>query len=752
MKREVILLENHEVIEGLITDIIYYNEENGYAVCEVEIDEERSVCVGSLPGISAGENIKAVGTWKTHPTYGDQFSIVTYEKQMPKTKKSIEKYLASGIIKGIGPTIAKRIVKKFEDKTIEILEKEPERLEEVKGISLSKAQKIGETFQAQSELRNVMLFLQDYGISPTYALKIYKKYKARTIDIIKTNPYRLADDIHGIGFKKADIIADMIGISRESEHRIKSAIKYILMQSSQNGNTFLYKDKLYDLVSKLVNVEVELIDNALLELQMNKEIFQDNKSEAIRVYLAVFYYAELNVARKLLDIAAVKIKDDDKKINNTIDEIQKSQDLQLAKNQRLALKEAATKGVLVVTGGPGTGKTTTINSIIYLLEQQGNEILLAAPTGRAAKRMSEATDREAYTIHRLLENNFLSEDTTSQMFERNEENPLEADVVIIDEVSMVDILLMNSLLKAIMPGTRLILVGDVDQLPSVGPGNVLKDLIESECLDVVVLDEIFRQAQESAIVMNAHRINTGRYPVMNEKNKDFFFIKRIAHESVIETVIDLIKTRLPKFYNCSPIEDIQVLTPMRKSILGVDSLNKELQDALNPKSSRKREKEYRESLFREGDKVMQIKNNYNIAWKILNKYDYPIDEGLGVFNGDVGKVKEIDNRNEKLTVIFDDKKIVEYDYSNLDELQLAYAITIHKSQGSEHPIVILPIHSGPHMLLSRNLLYTAVTRAKKYVVIVGIEETVRKMVDNKREINRCSSLDERINECKDLMI
>lgn len=748
--KESKIVDNGVIIEGLVTDLVYHNEENGYTVCEVELEEEKIIAVGILPGLHPGENIKAIGEWKIHPTYGDQFSIDSYEKTTPKTVQSIEKYLASGVIKGIGPALAKRIVQKFKEETLNVIEQQPEKLEEVKGVSLTKAQQIGEVFHEQRELRQVVIFLQDYGITPAYAMKIYKKYREQSIELIKVNPYRLADDIHGIGFKKADHIAKSMGIEPGSHHRIKAAIKYILSQASVNGDTYQPEELLKNKVEGLLEIEIELIENALLELQMAKQIYCETRQNVKRVYLMSFYYAEINIAKKLLELVDLQDDIDIKEAEKLIDQIEKNNGVSLANNQREAVREAMNNGVLVITGGPGTGKTTTINSIISMLEMQDNDILLAAPTGRAAKRMTEATGREALTIHRLLEINAFSESGNSQMFNRNEENPLEADVIVVDEVSMVDTMLMNSLLKAIVPGTRLLLVGDVDQLPSVGPGNVLKDIIASEGIPVVRLNEIFRQAGESAIIINAHRINTGEYPELNIKDKDFFFMKRSVQEEVIGTIIQLIKTRLPKFAKCSSLEDIQVLTPMRKSPLGVERLNEALQEALNPPHKNKKEKEFRHVLLREGDKVMQIKNNYNISWKIYNKYDYPIDEGVGIFNGDVGRVKEINERLEKVTVQFDDKKVVEYDYGNMDELELAYAITIHKSQGSEHPIVILPIHSGPPMLMSRNLLYTAVTRAKRYVVIVGLEDTVKRMVDNRREFNRYASLNDRIKDMNEL--
>lgn len=741
------IVKEQITLEGLITEIVYYNEDNGYTVCEIEEEDNKMIGVGTLPGIHPGEYIKALGYWKVHNIYGEQFIIETYEKKEPETATSIEKYLASGIVKGIGPALAKRIVTKFKEKTLHIIESQPEVLAKVKGISETKAQQIGQLFHEQQELRRTVMFLQDYGITAAAALKIFKRYKEQTIDIVKGNPYRLAEEVQGIGFKKADHIAQTMGVAANSQHRIKAGIRFALRQASTTGHTYLPKSMLKERVNALLAIDIEVIENALLEMQMAEKIYYENREGVERIYLRNFYRAELAVAKKLLELGAfVDEESVDEGLEKMINKIEKENKIELAEQQKMALREAEKNGLLIVTGGPGTGKTTTINSIISLLEMQGHSILLAAPTGRAAKRMTEATDREALTIHRLLEINGFREDGNNQMFNRNEENPLETDVLIVDEVSMVDITLMRSLLNAIVPGTKLLLVGDVDQLPSVGPGNVLRDIIKSDEVPVVRLTEIFRQAGESAIITNAHRINTGQYPELNLKDKDFFFMRRGVQDEVIGTMIDLIKNRLPKFAKCSPLEDIQVLTPMRKTPLGVDNLNIVLQEALNPPSKSKKEKEYRETLFRVGDKVMQIKNNYNISWKIYNKYDYPINEGVGVYNGDMGRIKEIDTRHEQVVVQFDDKKVVEYEYSNLDELQLAYAVTIHKSQGSEYPIVILPLHSGPPMLLSRNLLYTAVTRSKRYVVTVGLEETIKRMVDNDREIKRFSSLEDRLKD------
>lgn len=738
-------MEDKFTIEGITESIIFYGSDSGYAVFILKTDKEEITCVGTIVDLHEGENLKLKGDWIFHPTYGDQFKINLYERTIPNTEQGIEKYLASGIIKGIGEKIAKRMVQNFGIKTFEIIEQEPQRLAQIKGITEEKAQFISEIFYEQRDLRNIIIYLQQYNITPTYATKIYKKYKSNTIAIIKSNPYRLADDILGIGFKTADQIAKNIGIEAESTNRIKSGIKYILSESSNDGHVYLPKDILINNTSQLLELPTELIENTFKELQMEKQVYQEFLEEKEIIYLSFFYNAEISVAKKLLEINQISDNIKTSVLNKKIKKIEQLQSIKLADNQRQAVREAMTNGVLVITGGPGTGKTTTINIIINLLEEEGNEIMLAAPTGKAAKRMTEATGKDAQTLHRLLEINYLQDNNKRQNFGRNEDNPIEADVVIVDETSMVDIMLMNSLLHAVAPGTKLILAGDADQLPSVGAGNVLKDIIKSNCIKTVRLNEIFRQAEESAIIMNAHRINNGSYPIINEKDKDFFFMRRMSTESVIETIVQLIVDRLPKYINSNKKGDIQVLTPMRKGLLGVHSLNQILQKALNPPAHNKREREFRNTIYREGDKVMQIKNNYNMLWYMKNNFGAKIDEGIGIFNGDEGIISHINNTNSSITVIFDDGKIVDYDSnSQIDELELAYAITIHKSQGSEYPVVIIPIHSGPPMLMSRNLLYTAVTRAKKLVVIVGLQDTINKMVDNSREIDRYSSLDYRL--------
>lgn len=733
-------MEKQVIIEGVVEDIIFQNKDNGYTVCTIEYEGEEVACVGVIPDVHSGEDLRMIGEWTTHHIYGKQFKVEFYERSIPTTVQGIEKYLGSGVIKGIGPKLAKRIVKHFGTDTFRIIEQEPLVLAQIKGISESKANQISEIFHEQYELRRAMLFLQDYGITPNYASKIYKKYRDQTMQVIQTNPYRLAEDIWGIGFKKSDEIAGRMGISKDSPYRIKTGILYVLNSFSNNGHTYMPKQILMQQTTQLLEITPEQVENGMIELHIGKDIIIKTQKGIDIVYLSAFYHAEQWIARRLVDMAEYEDYEPNPYIEKDIDQFQKDNGIELASEQRVAVKEALSNGVVVITGGPGTGKTTTINTIIHMLEKQELEVMLAAPTGRAAKRMSEATGREAQTIHRLLEIEFIQEDSKKQSFTRNEENPIDTDVLIVDEMSMVDVVLMNALLKAMIPGQHLILVGDADQLPSVGAGNVLKDIINSQRIKVVRLTQVFRQAQESAIIMNAHRINQGEYPISNQKDTDFFFMQRSNQNEAVDTLLELATQRLPKFQKCDPLRDIQILAPMRKGVLGVQELNKSLQDALNPPHPSKVEKEFRTGIFRAGDKVMQIKNNYNTPWKIYSDAGIKYDEGVGVFNGDCGIIQEIDHSRELITVVFDDQKTVEYDYGQLDELELAYAVTIHKSQGSEYPVVILPIHSGPPMLLNRNLLYTAVTRAKELVVIVGLRETVNKMVDNNKEIERFSSL------------
>lgn len=722
--------------EGVVEEIIFTNEVNGFTVCEIQNDEETIIAVGFMPFINVGETLKVTGKMVNHPDYGEQLKVEMYEKTLPKTIEAIEKYLGSGLIKGVGPATARKIVKRFGEGTLNIIQFHPEELATIKGIKLEKALKIGEIFAEQKELKDVVMFLQEYGISPSFSAKIYKHFGSGTIEKIRSNPYILAEEIHGITFKTADRIAKTIGIAPDSEHRIASGIKYVLSQAAAAGHTFVRSDNLTEYTSNLLDVDISNIDNVLISLVMDKSVYVEKCEDHNRVYLSAFYNAELGVARRLFNLSMAEFKFDLKDFDKKIEAIQEKEGIILADKQKEAVREALTNGVLVITGGPGTGKTTIIKTIISLLDGEGYEVALAAPTGRAAKRMTEATGYEAKTIHRLLEIGYVG-DGDQLVFMKTEGNPIEADVVIIDEMSMVDILLMNNLLKAIAYGTRLILVGDVDQLPPVGAGNVLSDIIKSGIIKTVKLTEVFRQARESMIVVNAHCINRGEDVVLNEKDKDFFLVSRNTPMEIAKTILELCSTRIPNCYGFDPMKDIQVLTPMRKGIVGVSNLNKELQEILNPQDKNKREKVFRDFSFREGDKVMQIKNNYNLKWE---KKDNPLENGTGVFNGDTGIICEIDNEEQRVVVCFEDEKIVSYDFTIIDELELAYAVTVHKSQGSEFPVIIMPVFSGPPVLLTRNLLYTAVTRARNLVILVGSKKCLEDMIQNDRETNRNSDL------------
>ncbi|MCL1882337.1 MAG: ATP-dependent RecD-like DNA helicase [Defluviitaleaceae bacterium] len=736
---------NQEILDGMIESVIFHNEENGYTVFSlrpseitVNMDEEDITCTGYLSNPLEGENIKVVGAWVENPKYGKQFSVTRAERVKPTTVEGIEKYLASGVIKGIGAKTAKNIVARFGEDAFDIIENSPEKLSRIRGISLKKALQMSESFHAQHDQRRVMLFLQEHGISPAASMKIYKQYKDEAIETVRQNPYRLADDIDGIGFKTADAIAFRMGISRDAPERVSAGVRFCLWEATGEGHTYMPTSALLRQASELLYCPQNMVENELARMQMERHIIREKiegEDEPL-VFVSALYYAELKVARKLAALNAA-FSSPPASIENL------SHGLTLSDSQHEAVISAVTKGVFILTGGPGTGKTTVINIIIGLLEQKGLSVILAAPTGRAAKRMSEATGREAKTIHRLLEVSFISEDSRRQVFKKNEEDPLETDVLIVDESSMIDILLMKSLLDAVAEGTRLILVGDIDQLPSVGAGNVLKDLIASDCLPVARLTEIFRQAAESAIITNAHKINKGEYPAINDKEKDFFFVRRQTPEDVTHTILDLILNRLPAYKNFDSLHDIQVLTPMRKSTLGVTHLNNVLQAKLNPPSQKKREREYGSVIFREGDKVMQIRNNYDATWEIFEK-NYRTDFGEGVFNGDMGTIHSISD--EELCVLFDDNRRVNYTFSQLDELELAYAVTVHKSQGSEYRVIIIPVFGGPMMLLTRNLLYTAVTRARELAVLVGIPETMHRMVDNNRITNRYTALARRLRD------
>jgi exodeoxyribonuclease V alpha subunit len=735
------------MIEGYINRIVFRNDENGYTVMSIQMEEDEVTCVGSFTFISEGEFLHATGNFTQHPVYGEQFIVESYEMKEPEDLFSMERYLGSGAIKGIGAALAGRIVKRFKESTFRIIEEEPERLAQIKGISERMAKDIYRQFEEKRDMRSAMLFLQQYNISGNLAVKIYAEYGQRMYDIIKENPYRLAEDITGVGFKTADDIARYVGIGNDSEHRIKAGILYTLLQASNEGHVYLPEEEMLQKSKTMLNAEESNIIRQLTALNIEKKIILKETEREKLVYSSLFYYMELNVARMLCDLN-IQYELKPELVRRQVAKIEGQFQIELEEQQRIAVSEAAGNGLLVITGGPGTGKTTTINTIIKYFEAEGMDILLAAPTGRAAKRMTETTGYEAKTIHRLLELSKLSDNQENKFsFERNESNPLETDVLIIDEMSMVDISLMHSLLKAVSVGTRVILVGDVNQLPSVGPGSVLKDIIDSHSFNVVKLTKIFRQAAGSDIIINAHKINDGEQICLNNNSRDFFFLKRMESNVITAVMINLIKNKLPAYVNATPYE-IQVLTPMRKGELGVERLNQVLQQALNSPSPEKKEKEYHQTIFREGDKVMQIKNNYQLTWEVRSKYGITAQSGTGVFNGDAGVIKEINLFSEQLVVEFDDSRLVNYSFSQIDELELAYAVTIHKSQGSEYPAVVLPILDGPKLLFNRNLLYTAVTRAKKCVTIVGSEAMVQFMIDNKSEQSRYSGLCDRIKELR----
>ncbi|RHT23715.1 ATP-dependent RecD-like DNA helicase [Clostridium sp. AM33-3] len=747
-------------VSGYVEKIKYRNEENGYSILSVNSDGLDYVLVGTFPYISEGDFIEASGRDVEHPIYGDQIQVESYELKAPEDTASMERYLGSGAIRGVGTALAARIVQRFKADTFRIIEEEPERLAEVKGISEKMAQAISEQMESKKEMRQAMMFLQEYGISMSLALKIYNEYGSRMYSIIKENPYRLADDIQGVGFKMADEIAQKVGIFTDSDFRIRSGIYYTLLQSVANGHTYLPQEELLASASELLHVDPAVMEKHLTDLQMEKKIVvkvneekllkpeEDDSTPASRhVYASQYYYTELNTARMLHDLN-LRGAEPETEIRKKLEKICEEERIEPDELQIRAVVEAVNSGLLIITGGPGTGKTTTINTIIRYFEQEEMEILLAAPTGRAAKRMTEATGYEARTIHRLLELTGVpsdDKDTSGMHFERNEENPLDADAIIIDEMSMVDIYLMHALLRAVNPGTRLILVGDTNQLPSVGPGNVLRDLIASGAFDVVQLTRIFRQAAESDIIVNAHRINDGERIPLGKRSKDFLFIRREQPDAIISAMLTLVREKLPNYVHADMF-DIQIMTPMRKGALGVERLNTILQSFLNPKDPSKPEKEVGGTIYRVGDKVMQIKNNYQIEWETRNRYGIPVDSGAGVFNGDIGIIREINTFAEELTVEFDEGKMVDYSFKQLEELELAYAITIHKSQGSEYPAVVIPVYSGPRMLMTRNLIYTAVTRARACVCLVGIPEMLQAMVDNEVEQRRYTGLKIRIQE------
>ena len=730
------------VIEGVVEEIIFRNENNGFTVGKLNTSDGLITIVGNVPFINLEELISIEGDWIYHPTFGEQFKFETIQTMVPSTVKGIENYLASGLLPGIGPKTAEKIVELFGMDSLDIIQYNPERLKEIPGIGDKKLEKISQAFEEQRDLRDIMVYLQQYEISVNNGIKIYKKYGRDTIKVINDNPYKLSEDVYGIGFKTADKIAEKMGVSKESPYRFEAGLKFTMMQSANDGHCYLPESELLQKASLLLEASEEQLQDPLRDLALRNSFYIIRDGDQNLVYYMPYHIAENTVARKIVELSRVQFDELEVDLESEIKKIEKVEDVEFGNKQIIAIKESLENGITVITGGPGTGKTTTINAIIKICEDLDLDVLLAAPTGRAAKRMTETTGREAKTLHRLLE---FAPFESEMGFNKGEDSPLEADLIIIDEASMIDILLMNNLLKAIDPGTRLILVGDIDQLPSVGPGNVLKDIINSGIIKVVMLDEIFRQAEESMIIVNAHKINKGEKLLLNEKDKDFYFMHERTTGGTLDTIIELNKSRLPNFYGVDPIKDIQVLTPMKKGEVGINSLNKHLQNSLNPKSPDKNEREFGDELFRVGDKVMQIKNNYKTEWKLIRK-GIEVDVGEGVFNGDFGYITDIDNEEKIIKVLFDEEKEVEYDFTQLDELKLAYATTVHKSQGSEFPVIVMPIHWGPPMLLTRNLIYTAVTRARQLVVLVGEERYMDMMIKNNNIATRYSSLDRKIRD------
>lgn len=728
-------------IEGIVETVVFRNDDNGYTICKLRCDKEVVTIVGTIPFINESQEYSVQGEWTVHPKFGKQFKIESIHEIIPTTTSGIEKYLASGVIEGIGKVTAKKIVEFFGEDTIKILDSNIEKLEEIPGIGKKRINTIMKSYLEQRVTKDIIIFFQSYGITVNMAMKIYKKFGVNCINIVKDNPYILTEYISGIGFRTADSIAKSLGIEKDSLFRIKSGVIYIINEFCAIGNTFIPMDRLRDKGMKLLEINSEKFDEGVYELIIDGKIKVEVVDNIDAVYSMSYLYLEMSVTRKIVELATTNYDKLSLNVNEKINDFESKANIKLANSQKEAIEGAFFNGIEVITGGPGTGKTTIINCIVSIFESLGLKVFMAAPTGRAAKRMAEATGREAKTIHRLLEIGSYSEEEVDEI--ENETSAIECDVLIVDEASMVDISLMNALLKAMQVGTRLIIVGDVDQLPSVGPGNVLRDIIESDAVKVVRLNEIFRQGQESMIVQNAHLINEGKMPILNTKNSDFYLERAADSEVMLEKIIGLVKIRLPKFnVEWDSVRDIQVLSPMRKGIMGIDNLNIQLQQVLNPKSKDKDEVEIKDMIFRVGDKVMQIKNNYTLKWSKNNSGE----EGKGVFNGDVGYITEVNEDEDKITVCFEDDKIVEYEESDLDEITLAYAVTIHKSQGSEFPVVIMPMFMGPPLLMNRNLLYTGITRAKKLVVLVGNSKVIEFMKDNNRSFERYSGLKWRIRE------
>lgn len=730
-----------EKLQGMVSDIVFKNEENGYTIASLANENDEITIVGCMPTLSVGESIEIEGKWVNHKIYGSQFEVQSFIPVTPSSLEGIYVYLSSGMIHGIGEKMAKRIVDKFGVDTLDIIQNTPERLTEVEGIGIKKVKQIQESYEENRELRNIIIQLSPYGITPNYCLRIYKKYKDKSLEVINKNPYRLAEEVRGIGFRIADDIASKIGIDKYSPDRIMQGILFTLNQSLGSGHTYLPKRILIEQSVKILGVEPKYVENGIMDLAYDQKVHLENMNGEILIYLMMYYICENGVCKEIVKLSQHETKDLHINIEEEIKVVEKEDEISLANNQILAVKESINNGVTIITGGPGTGKTTTINTIIKIFENNDQKVVLCAPTGRAAKRMSETSNKEAKTIHRLLEMGFAT-DSDELVFFKDGEDPIDADVIILDEASMVDIILMYNLLKAIKLGTRLLLVGDSDQLPSVGAGNVLKDIIDSNVIKTVRLNEIFRQARESMIVVNAHKINNGEPLFLNVKNKDFFFLRKNNNEEILNEIIGLVSERLPKFYKFDKLKDIQVLTSMRKGDLGVNNLNIELQKYLNPPNKYKQEEQFAKRTFRVGDKVMQIRNNYTKKWETEDKSD----RGEGIYNGDIGYIFHIDKDKKTVFVIFDKIKIASYKYDELDEIDHSFCTTIHKSQGSEFPVVVIPIVWAPPMLLSRNLLYTAVTRAKKLVVLVGDVKYLEQMIKNNRINDRYSNLSYKLNK------
>ena len=730
-----------EILDGLVEAVIFKSEDTGYVVAKITANKEVNTIVGTMPLIKEGQQIEVKGEWIKHKQFGRQFNVEEYKEVLPTSTKEIEKYLSTGIIHGIGPVTAKKIVKAFGEETLNILDNNIERLKEVEGIGEKKYNIIYQSYLETRELKDIIMFFQKHGVTINQCLKIYKKFGGDAQNIVSENPYILSDEISGIGFLTSDRIAKSLGVEPISDFRIQSGIKYVLNSFSGLGNTYMPKDKLINEAQRVLSVDKELIEVNIYNSVLEGKIKIEKINEIEAVYSLPYYFCELGVTNKIITLSIENFQTINSDITFEISSFERKNNIVFADSQKEAILGAFENGIEIITGGPGTGETTIIKCIIEIYENNGMKVLLAAPTGRAAKRMTESTGREAKTIHRLLEMGV--SDNENSFFGRGEGEPLEGDVIIVDEASMIDIMLMNSLLKAIKLGTRLIIVGDADQLPSVGPGNVLRDLIDSEFIKVVRLKDIFRQGKESMIITNAHRINNGELPYLNKKGGDFFFDNRESNEEILETILDLVNRRLPLFNSkWNKIRDFQVLSPTRKGILGVDNLNNELQSILNPPSKDKKERKFKDSVFREGDKVMQTKNNYSLKWNRINGYGD--NEGVGIFNGDMGFIESISEENRTVTVVFDDERRIVYDNLYVEELELAYAITIHKSQGSEFKVIITPAFMGSAFLMNRNILYTGITRAKELVVVVGNQRALKYMVDNTNSMERYSSLKERI--------